>query len=70
MYGHIPNVVGIWVVRVAIGWLAWQLTGSAFWLGVLAAADSMPAQYHTPPLAGIRCGESLQCSLTLREMLD
>jgi len=42
MYGHIPNVVGIWVVRVAIGWLAWQLTGSAFWLGVLAAADSMP----------------------------
>jgi len=42
MYGHIPNVIGIWVVRVAIGWLGWQLTESAFWLGVLAAADSMP----------------------------
>ncbi len=21
MIGHIPNVIGIWVVRVAIGWL-------------------------------------------------
>ena len=43
MFGHIPNVIGVWVVRVAIGWLGWQLTGSAFWLGALAAADSMPA---------------------------
>lgn len=43
LFGHIPNVIGVWVVRVAIGWLGWQLTGSAFWLGALAAADSMPA---------------------------
>lgn len=42
LYGHIPNVVGVWVVRVAIGWLAWQLTESSFWLGALAAADAMP----------------------------
>jgi len=42
LYGHIPNVIGVWVVRVAIGWLGWKLTGSAFWLGALAAADSMP----------------------------
>ena len=43
MIGHIPNVIGVWVVRVAIGWLGWQLTGSALWLGALAAADTMPA---------------------------
>ncbi len=43
MIGHIPNVIGVWVVRVAVGWLGWQLTGSAFWLGALAAADTMPA---------------------------
>lgn len=43
MIGHIPNVIGVWVVRVAIGWMGWQLTGSAFWVGVLAAADTMPA---------------------------
>ena len=42
LIGHIPNVIGVWVVRVAIGWLGWQLTGSAFWLGVLAAADALP----------------------------
>ena len=42
LFGHIPNVIGVWVVRVAIGWLAWQLTGSAFWLGAVAAADSLP----------------------------
>lgn len=42
LVGHVPNVVGIWVVRVAIGWLGWQLTASAFWLGVLVAADSLP----------------------------
>jgi MFS family permease len=42
LIGHIPNVIGVWVVRVAIGWLAWQLTGSAFWLGAVAAADALP----------------------------
>jgi MFS family permease len=42
LVGHIPSVIGVWVTRVAIGWLAWQLTGSAFWLGVIAAADSLP----------------------------
>lgn len=48
MVGHIPNVIGVWVVRVAIGWLGWQLTGSALWLGVLAAADTMPALIFGP----------------------
>jgi len=42
LYGHIPNVVGIWVVRIAIGWLAWELTHSGFWVGAVAAADAMP----------------------------
>lgn len=42
LMGHIPNVVGVWVVRIAIGWLAWDLTHSEFWTGALAAADAMP----------------------------
>ena len=42
LIGHIPNVIGVWVVRVAMGWLAWELTESAFWLGAIAAADSLP----------------------------
>src|SRR3546814_16860430 len=40
--GHVPNVVGVWVVRIAIGWLTWQLTESGLWLGAVAAADAMP----------------------------
>ena len=48
MIGHIPNVIGVWVVRVAIGWLGWQLTGSALWLGALAAAATMPALLFGP----------------------
>lgn len=52
LFGHIPNVIGVWVVRVAIGWLGWQLTGSAFWLGALAAADALPVLV-LGPLGGV-----------------
>lgn len=48
LIGHIPNVVGIWVVRIAIGWLAWELTGSAFWVGALVAADALPVLLFGP----------------------
>jgi len=32
----------MWMQRIAIGWLAWQLTGSGFWLGIVAFADFFP----------------------------
>lgn len=48
LIGHIPNVVGVWVVRIAIGWLAWELTGSAFWVGALVAADALPVLLFGP----------------------
>jgi MFS family permease len=31
-----------WMQRVGVGWLAWELTHSTFWLGVVAAADLGP----------------------------
>ena len=31
-----------WMQRVGVSWLAWELTHSAFWLGVVAAADLGP----------------------------
>jgi len=37
--------------RVAIGWLAWELTGSGAWLGVIAMADLFPTVLLSP-LAG------------------
>jgi MFS family permease len=52
LVGHIPNVVGTWVVRIAIGWLGWELTGSAFWVGALVAADALPVLL-LGPLGGV-----------------
>ena len=41
--GNSVSLVGNWVQRVAIGWLAWELTGSGAWLGLLAMAELSPA---------------------------
>jgi MFS family permease len=48
LIGFIPNVVGIWVVRVAVFWLTWELTHSSAWLGIIAAADAMPVMLLGP----------------------
>ncbi len=34
--------------RIAVSWLAWELTGSAFWVGVVAFADLAPAVIFSP----------------------
>ena len=48
LIGHIPNVVGTWVVRISISWLAWELTHSGFWVGAVAAADALPVLLFGP----------------------
>ncbi len=40
--GNSISLVGLWVQRVAVGWLAWRLTESGFWLGAVAFADLFP----------------------------
>ena len=42
MGGMTPNLVTIWMMRVGVGWLAWELTHSPAWLGIIAAADLAP----------------------------
>lgn len=42
MAGNSISMVGMWMQRVAVGWLAWELTGSAAWLGAIAFADLFP----------------------------
>jgi predicted MFS family arabinose efflux permease len=39
--------------RVAVGWLAWDLTGSAFWVGMVAFADLAPAVLISPVAGAI-----------------
>ncbi len=41
--GQLVSLVGTWVQQVAQAWLVLVLTGDAFWLGVVAAAQFVPA---------------------------
>src|SRR6266567_325161 len=36
------SLIGMWMQRIAIGWLTWELTKSGLWLGVVAFADFFP----------------------------
>ena len=48
LYGNIFSVLGIWIQRLALGWQAWQLSESAFVVGLVAAAQFMPTIVFTP----------------------
>lgn len=49
--GNAISLIGTWMQRVAVGWLAWELTQSAAWLGAIAFADLFPTVL-VAPLAG------------------
>ncbi|MGH7088171.1 MAG: MFS transporter [Stellaceae bacterium] len=40
--GNFVSRNGYWIQRVAQAWLAWELTHSGTWLGLVAAADLVP----------------------------
>ena len=50
--GSAVALVGLWVQRLGVGWLAWELTYSGFWLGAIAFADLFPAVV-IGPFAGV-----------------
>jgi MFS family permease len=39
---------GLWMHRIAVAWLAWEMTGSAFWVGMTAFCDLAPAVVVSP----------------------
>ena len=45
-------LIGLWVQRLGVGWLTWELTYSGFWLGAIAFADLFPAVL-IGPFAGV-----------------
>lgn len=45
-------MVGVWMQRLAVGWLTWQLTESELWIGGIAFADLLPVVL-VGPLAGV-----------------
>lgn len=50
--GNFISQIGYWIQRVAQAWLAWQLTHSGAWLGLVAAADLVP-NVLISPFAGV-----------------
>ena len=48
LYGNFLSVLGVWIQRLALGWHAWQLSQSALIVGVVAAAQFLPAILLTP----------------------
>lgn len=50
--GQSVSLVGTWVTRIATSWLVYQLTGSAWWLGVVGFVGLLPTLVVTP-VAGV-----------------
>lgn len=48
LVGSACSLHGLWIQRVAIGWLAWELTASEAWLGLLAFAELLPVVIFGP----------------------
>ena len=46
--GSAVSLTGMWMERIAVGWLTWQLTELGFWLGVVAFADFFPVILIAP----------------------
>ncbi len=50
--GQSLSLVGTWMQRIALGWLVYRLTDSAFLLGVVGFAGQIPS-FLVAPLAGV-----------------
>ncbi len=50
--GQGVSLIGTWMQRIAMSWLVYRLTGSAFMLGLIGFAGSVPS-FILGPLAGV-----------------
>jgi MFS family permease len=48
LVGSTLSLHGLWIQRVAIGWLAWELTNSEVWLGLIALSEFLPTVFFGP----------------------
>ena len=48
LIGNTISLHGLWIYRVALGWYAWQISNSEFWVGVVAFAQFAPAVVFGP----------------------
>ena len=50
--GQTVSLIGTWMQRIAVGWLVYRLTDSAFLLGLVGFAGQIPA-FFLAPFAGV-----------------
>ena len=48
LIGGTISLHGLWIYRVALGWYAWQLSGSELWVGIVAFTQFAPAVVFGP----------------------
>lgn len=46
--GNTVSLHGLWIYRVALGWFAWELTESEFWVGAVAFTQFFPVVLFGP----------------------
>lgn len=56
-WGQSVSLTGTWIQNLAVGWLVYRLTESAFWLGAIGFAGQIPSLLITP-FAGVYADRS------------
>lgn len=46
--GSLLSLIGTWIQRMAIAWLAWEMTELHTWVGAVAMADMLPVVFIAP----------------------
>ncbi len=52
-FGQLISLCGLWMQNTAQGWLVLRLTGSPLWLGLIAAAQSLPVLFFSLPAGAL-----------------
>ena len=55
--GNLFSLNAMWMLRIVVGWLAWDLTGSASFVGLIAFAYFLPTMF-LGPLFGVLSNRS------------
>lgn len=53
LFANTLSFLGSWIERLSLSWLAWELSGSAFWTGLVAAAFFLPSALLGPIVGAI-----------------
>ena len=59
--GSAVSLIGMWMQRIPIGWLTWEMTKSGLWLGIVAFADFFPVLL-IGPIAGAAADRWIGCA--------